>query len=539
MSDTIERMEALLSRGYFPQELPLAFTTESFGRNAAEILRLWSKEKIFSRSAANKLPGKKNKRDSYNYSIRDADLDVKSKPKRGFERRNIHIVHPIPQLLLSYEMAKNWNCIQKWLAKQSFSLDRIEISENYPRSIRGINFDIHRAKKGYIESSADWLVKTDISRFYPTIYTHSITWAAYEKERVKKNLKLYQGSFADRIDALVRACNRNQTIGIPIGPETSRVIAEIISSSIDRDLQRELPKLKTEAIDRLQDDWTLGLETLEAAEHALSRISRVYRNYGLEINGSKTPIERAVAFSRGHWASEIGSFVSHKRGILTGARLRELLSLSLRLQSEYMTESVIGYVIAIVEGQPIFTRDVVALESFLMKAAVLSPISMNGICRLLLNIQHFTKKVSVRRIGERFTYLAERFCEQGHLYEVIWILYLLRGLKVGLKSKSLVSMLKDNVCPAACLILLDMQSKGLCNLQLPKDAWVDPVDKDRVRSDPSWLLLYEGFRHGWLTDKNNLMSEPFFRAMASKDITFYDEKRNVEFINKVVKKKRN
>ena len=125
------------------------------------------------------------------------------------------------------------------------------VSDTDSRAIKGINFALHRAKKGYLEATADWLVKTDISRFYPSIYTHSIPWAAYGKERVKAGLDFYKGSFADRLDLLVRSCNRNQTIRLPIGPETSRIIAEIISSRIDSEFVAIWSKLESASLNAI------------------------------------------------------------------------------------------------------------------------------------------------------------------------------------------------------------------------------------------------------------------------------------------------
>jgi len=100
-------------------------------------------------------------------------------------------------------------------------------------------------------------------------------------------------ALADRLDILIRNCNRNQTIGIPIGPETSRVIAEIISSRIDDDFAADTD-LNNKDIDRLQDDWFIGVSTFEEAEDVLSKIARLYRDYGLEINGSKTSINHIL-----------------------------------------------------------------------------------------------------------------------------------------------------------------------------------------------------------------------------------------------------
>jgi len=533
-----EVLEALLRQGYFPKELPPAFTTDDFGRQADEIISEWSKSKLF-KIEPTKLPKKKNKRDCYTYSLSSAEIEVISTPKRGYERRDVHITHPVPQALLTLEIAQNWRSVQKWLSRQHYSMDEIRVSSQYPRAIKGINFALHRVKKSYIEASADWLVKTDITRFYPSIYTHSIPWAAYGKERVKSSLGSYKGSVADRFDALVRACNRNQTVGIPIGPETSRILAEVISSRIDSDFRMVRQELPADAVDRLQDDWFLGLKSLEAAESALASIVGVYRSYGLDINGSKTSVARMVAHTEEAWISELGSFLSHRSGMLSGSRLREFLTLTLRLQAQHEKSAVTNYALTVLENHSTSREDVETLESFLLKAAVVSPGSMSRICELLLNIEHRTKAISRKRVGPRFTELAERNLINGNLYEAIWQLYTLRGLKIPVNSRVISEISGSTPSSALALVLLDLDSRGLWVRQLPKANWEAGITKERVKCDWIWLLAYEAFRKGWLNDTRGVMKDDFFAPMAARDVVFYDPKRNVRPTANIVKLRAN
>lgn len=446
------------------------------------------------------------------------------------------ITHPVPQAILASEIADNWKAVQKWLSRQIFSIDEIAISNDYERGVKEINFRAHREKSFYLESTSDWLVKTDITRFYPSIYTHSIPWAAYGKERVKSAMGYYKGSFADRLDVLVRACNRNQTIGIPIGPETSRIIAEVISSRIDLDFQSREMDLPDHSIDRLQDDWNVGTKTLEQAEDVITCISGIYRAYGLEINGSKTSIEHIVASKRKTWLSEIGSFLSHHYGSLRGARLREFMTMCLRLQSENQSEPVVSYALSVIEGAGMVNPDIREIESFLLKSAVIAPSSMDKICRIILNLQHTTSAISAKRIGRRFAFLAERNLEKGHHFEVIWLLFTLRGLKRPFEARKLCCLSENAASSAISLLLLDMKHMGLGIGTLPKKEWESQISSESVLQDWSWLLAYEGFRKGWLNDAKGLLKEPFFAAMDERDIVFYNPKRNVPTSRSVVRK---
>ena len=519
---------ALLSKGYFPKELPPAFTTADFGRHADEIVQAWRTTKLFeknTKSLGNIQGKRKKRRGSFTYSLRATEAEMISIPKRGYERRNLHIVHPLPQALLSMEIGANCRSIQKWLSRETFSADEVRIGSGFERSLRRINFLLHAEKKQLLEATSDWVVKTDITLFYPSIYTHSIAWAAYGKGRVKNKLDTYRGSLADRIDILVRSCNQNQTVGIPIGPETSRIVAGIISARIDKDYCDA--NLSTGSIDRLQDDWTIGVGSLEEAELVLSTISRLYRNYGLSINGSKTSVDRIVAERRSTWTSEIRTFLSHGNRKLSGMRLEEFLDLVLTLQSQNPSAPIVSYALSVVETKNIDQIDIPKMESFLIKSVVVSPISLDRICRVILDLQNRTRKLSAKRIGERFIWLIESAMEKGHLFEAIWLLYTLRGLKRSVKAQTICDASAKIQSAAIGLILMDMKSKGLILGKLPIDEWQSQISKESIKSDWTWLMAYEGIRNGWLLDVHGLMRQPLFKPLFDRKIVFYDARRNI------------
>lgn len=266
---------------------------------------------------------------------------------------------------------------------------------------------------------------------------------------------------------------------------------------------------------------------MEHAEIILSVISACYREYGLEINGSKTSISHILASSKEIWKSEISAFLSHRRGSLYGGRLAEFLTVCLRLQLEYPSAPVLNYALSIIEGQKFSAIDTEVLESFLLKAAVTAPISIDRICRIVLNIDHTSGGLSKERLVKRFTSLTERHFENGALFEVIWLLYTLRGLKKPIKSSKLMKYAENVQSSAIRLLLLDMTSKGLCITPAPAQKWEAEISEDRVLSDWSWLVAYEGIRKGWLKDTKGVMAKPFFKAMADKNVVFYDPSKNV------------
>lgn len=521
------RIRALLGKGYFPKELPRAFTTVDFGLHAQDIISEWKASKVFSEKDPKSKVGGKKKSNSFNYGVRECVVEVISSPKKGHERREIHVTHPIPQALLAHEIAKNWPTLLSFLAQDSRSIDRLNISENEPRGLSEIDFGLHRRKKAYIEAQSDWIVRTDITRYYPSIYTHSLAWACYGKEAVKNKRNLYEGSLLDRIDQLVRAANRNQTVGIPVGPETSRILAELIGRNIDRQVCAASGKIKPSSVDRLQDDWFVGTSDRETAELALAAISKSYRAFGLEINGSKTSLKQVGTHFEDEEISEVRAFLATNRYRLTGYRLQEFLSIVEKLHVRNPRSSVINYAISVLESNKFARDDVENVESFLLKSSSLSPSSLPRICGLLLNINFQSKYISYKRISNRIKDLVNRNADLGHTYELIWLLWILRGLRIKTSSRRLTEFVEAHSCPSLSLILLDMRAQGTFISPLPVDHWLAGLDDTTCRGDARWLLAYEGFRHGWLADAKGLMTKSFFAPMASRNVAFYEPRANV------------
>jgi hypothetical protein len=533
------RAVAIASKGYFPSELPPVFSTMTFGQNIEKIITEWRNQKVINIEQEKIKSGKKKrwKSDAYVYKIASTEPESLSKPKRQYERRNLDIVHPVPQSFLIYEISEHFRRLSKQIATSSFSLDKAQVGEVYPRGIATINFDAHKAKKDYIEHSSDWLVQTDISRFYPSIYTHSISWALYGKEKVKSNIGKFRGSLGDRLDQLVRVANRNQTIGIPIGPETSRLLAECISASVDGYISKESKLISVEKADRLQDDWFIGAQTLPDSERILSKLVHAYREYNFEINGSKTSIDHISSSQQQAWKGELFAFLNATRGRLYGKTLNDFFDIVVRLQAENPNDSVIPYVLAIIQNRRFRHKDIVHVESFLLRASVIAPASMGLISLTFINLQHYTGEVSKKRLKERVLVLAENNLEKGNAYEAMWQLYTLRGLKISFKSdvvSDYMSVHKGSVLP---LLLCDMKSKNLFHSTLPYDKWEDMLTPDRVMSDWSWLLGYEGIRNGWLKDLHGVTKQPFFSVLHANGIFFYDPSKNAPTLTSLKKKR--
>lgn len=93
----------------------------------------------------------------------------------------------------------------------------------------------HRSEKKY-----DAMVQIDVSKCFDSVYTHSLPWAVLGKDQTKFKLEESKHTFGGCFDSLMQKLNHNETNGIIIGPEFSRIFAEIILQSVDTELITQL-----------------------------------------------------------------------------------------------------------------------------------------------------------------------------------------------------------------------------------------------------------------------------------------------------------
>ena len=98
-------------------------------------------------------------------------------------------------------------------------------------------------------------------------------------------------------------------MGVPIGPDTSFIIAEVIACHIDKHLEK---KLKSKKIDflgyRYYDDYALYFNSELEAQIGLSELKKTLNDFELKINDEKTEISRTQSELEKPWALDIKSF---------------------------------------------------------------------------------------------------------------------------------------------------------------------------------------------------------------------------------------
>lgn len=133
-----------------------------------------------------------------------------------------------------------------------------------------------------------WLL--DVSKCFDSIYTHSISWALKSKNFTKNHLQLH--TFGENFDLLMRSAKHNETNGIVIGPEISRIFAEIILQDVDQRIIDDLSKDDLKfgdryVIKRYVDDIFVFAKDDSVAQKVARTASAQLFNYNLHLNEAK------------------------------------------------------------------------------------------------------------------------------------------------------------------------------------------------------------------------------------------------------------
>lgn len=139
------------------------------------------------------------------------------------------------------------------------------------------------------------LLKLDIQKCFDSIYTHSVQWAVHTKQSVKDAIQQHNGTFSGIFDELMRAMNDAETHGIVIGPEVSRIFAEIILQRVDVEIENRLNAAglvsgRDYRIMRYVDDYFIFMRDTGLHQSIAPAIEDALRPYRFHLNLSKETI---------------------------------------------------------------------------------------------------------------------------------------------------------------------------------------------------------------------------------------------------------
>ena len=497
----------LISKGYFPKELPPLFTTDKLGSLVSA-----------KRVSLDHFCKKSSKCIIYNI------------PKIRQFSRSLSIPNPLHQMKLVDTLSRNWSEIKDFFSVSELSVSIPVQDDNGKRAVKNeYSYDEMIREKVLRSCSSKYMVYTDISRFYRTIYTHSIPWALHGKSTSKSNRSLRL--FGNALDLSIRNTQDQQTLGIPVGPDTSRIISELIAVAIDCKLQERFSDLNGI---RYVDDFFFFVNRLSDAEKILDGLNRVLKEFELEVNELKTDIQKLPQPFEPLWKQELRSFRIRSEQKDQATDLLHLFSRAFVYYEEYTRHNVLHFAIIQLLPIKIYESNWSLFESLILQSLIAEPRIFPIVARLFVSYKSYDYPLSYDRIKETLLSIINYHVNYGHGFVLCWAFWLLRemGITVDISEERLSSV-KD---PFAVLSLLYLRENGFLTSRIPKTTWQSYMKADELYLD-HWLLSFEALERKWLNNRQGsdyIGKDDFFLFLRENDISFL----NMEYRTNPIKEKK-
>ncbi len=191
---------------------------------------------------------------------------------------------------------------------------RFRWNEDESKLFEDITWLDYRRRAIELSRTAQFVILTDVSNFYHSIYHHNIDNALTRLPD--------PGEVPYRLRRLLFHFSKNVSYGLPIGGPASRILSELSLDSVDQNLfRRRIPYC------RYSDDFTLFCASRAEAYETLVFLSEKLFNEGLVLNKNKTRILSADEFR------ETSAFLDPKGGgadVVEATDEQKLLHIAIR-----------------------------------------------------------------------------------------------------------------------------------------------------------------------------------------------------------------
>ena len=504
-----ELLMGLLDYGLFAEKVPQCFTTKGLAEFVMETILTTLDEP--DEQKLKKILGKR----SHDYIRYEAlrDLNVP---------RHLGIPHPEAYSIQALAIRKHWKEISLHCDKPDPQVSRIYVRHvgdgaifemGYKGSER---YENEEDEIGWI-TGAQFQVKADISKCFPSIYTHSIPWALHGKGVAKKSTSLTSNA-GDMLDKCTQNLRDRQTNGLLIGPHSSNIISEIILTSIDEELiAKGHTKLK-----RHVDDYTFYAATHEQAEQFLRDLRMALRSYEMFLNDKKTEILSLPRPSSENWVRELNCFVFPDGDEVRYSEIRRFLDLALHLSVEAGKSTPLNYAMKMIAGTGVPRKLNERAKRLYVQEAMNLAFAYPYLVPVL-NSEVFDRYPfdgMDAKIGAFATSLVKMGLDKLHPDTIAHsIFYALKySRKLDLSDTELLLVVSIDDCVTNVLLFEYAAIHGIVTVTAAIRARAMLLKgADQPERDKQWLLIYQQ----WTQVELENTGQKFLGAMKAKGLSFF------------------
>lgn len=325
-------LSGLLDYGLFADKVPPCFTSEGLAAIATTSL-----SSVLKETDDKKLSSILERRD-HDYIRYEALRDINVP-------RHLGIPHPEAYAVQSLAISRHWKEIATHCNQPDPAISRIHVRHTSSGSIFEMNYkgrERYQLEEDEIRwmAGAQYVVHADVASCFPSIYTHSIPWALHGKAVAKKSTSI-TALAGNLLDKCTQNTRDKQTNGLLIGPHSSNIIAEIILTKIDAELQAKGHR----KIARHIDDYAFYADDFSQAERFVKDLGMCLRGFEMSLNDKKTRILPLPRPSTESWIQRLNRFAFPKDEEVRFSIIRSFLDLALECAQAAGKSTPLNYAI--------------------------------------------------------------------------------------------------------------------------------------------------------------------------------------------------
>lgn len=485
---------ALLSRGYFPKELPPAFYTEGFA--------------VYAASAQ----GRRILEHPQTAELTNATTFRLAGP--GALARELAIPHPYSFAALARLIAENFSQLLGKAGASPFSRSRPVYNPSAERAFLPSFRPKNLARERMVaRAGGAYLVRADISHFYPSLYTHAVGWAVNPELRSKANWRNRE-LLGKQLDQALMDLQGKVSQGVPIGNDISYLLAEIVLGKVDCALS-----VAANRAYRWFDDYEISCDSHDEAEKVLAVLTRELSKFRLRLNPRKTRIDALPRPTQTQWQQEL--FSASKGPFDHPDVVVSYFDLAFRLREENPNTAVLNYALGLLFKLPSPEARVAKVaQSAITQALLCEP----GVAQKAFALMSYWNLNGLAMDGallaRTISAIVRRHEARGVTSDVSWALAFCLEHRIELNR---VAGQVLSRCDDDCIALqaLHCHAEGLIPRGFSAHRMRNLV-RDADLDDAHWLLAYEALRQGFLTENRPaVQSNPLFADLLQRQVTFY------------------
>lgn len=316
-----------------------------------------------------------------------------------------------------------------------------------------------------------------------------------------------------------------QTVGIPVGPDSSRIISEIIGVGMDKAYAEKTGDIQCTTIRHVDDVW-IGTNTHEHAENCLWKYREAAREYELDINESKTHIWSDDFRFCDEWPSEIPSkfdYALQSPDRYEIGRLRNALEHAFSHAVEKKDDGVLKYVIRYIDRHGLHSSHWGTVEPFLKRTAIHFGHTIDYIARVLVWRNITQGDVDKEVWNEILLNILGRHAKLGNDSEICWTLFTCSCLDIIVPG-DLSKNIARNCGSLSAVTLANLAETGTVDVQV----WDDL--KDIVSSENCdgkyWPLFVEWKSKRW-QNHGNVRCAGLLDILSTAGVTLYETQARI------------